>query len=681
MRRMRRGPRLEEDRDVDYKETYFRLLGFAKPYLSLIIIVLVLALIGSFVGIIPDQIMGVAVDRIFNYAQMSEQVEETALPDTGIDDPEPPTTPEQQFARALPVTPYVDRITDFITERWLENITPALGEALVLALIFMFLYIFSRGLNIIQGILTVYIGQSLIYDVRKKVYDHLQRLSFKYFENNRTGDVMARVVNDVDSLADVIVGPVIEVVTNVSGLIFVLYFCLIWDWKLTLMALIAVPILILVTKYFGTKLRINFRKLRRRIGDLNGLLQDNISGIRVIKAFSREEHEFERFDEKNQKNFESRLKLGILFRVFRPIINFLNQIGTLVVLCFGSLQVYRGLISPGIFVTFFRYLPRLYNPITGFSRFYHQIQRALASSERVFEVLDTEPEIEDIPDAIELKEVEGHVEFEHVNFSYDEESQVLQDINLEAQPGEMIAFVGPSGAGKTTLTNLIPRFYDPTEGSILIDGHNLKKIKAKILRKNIGIVQQDPFLFNDSIKNNISYGNLQASEEEIKKAAKAANCHQFIKDFSEGYETQIGERGVKLSGGQKQRVSIARAILADPKILILDEATSSVDTETEILIQKAIDNLVKNRTTFVIAHRLSTIQGADMIVVMDKGQIVETGNHQDLIEKEGLYRKLHDMQFYATLKNREGNEAQESMLDNSSGGFPGLEDDDIFGNK
>lgn len=649
MRHMHHLPRPEEKEEHNYKETYFRLLNYAKPYWHLITVVLIFALVGSFIGVLPTQVMGVAVDKIFSFSRgeigdsggtiSSSPANQQASERAG------PTSVKKEFRKSIPIAPYIDRVAEYISVKWLSEYSPALVISVTLALTFLALFIVSQGISIIQGFIMVYVGQSLIYDMRSQVYEHLQRLSLKYFEDRQTGDVMARVVNDVDSLAQVIVGPVVRFITDIWSLIFVLYFCLSWAWELTLLALIAAPLLILVTKFFGKLLRKSFLELRQRIGELNGLLQDNISGIRVIKAFAREIHELGRFNQKSRENYEVRVRLGKLFRVFRPVIELLNQVGTLVVLCYGSILVFRGEIGPGIFVAFFRYLPRLYRPITGLSRFYNQIQQALASSERVFDVLDTEPEIKDAPDAVALDKVKGEVEFKNVHFSYDSDSEVLTDISLKARSGQMIAFVGPSGAGKTTLTNLIPRFYDPKKGNIFIDGYNLKELKSEPLRNQIGIVQQEPFLFNDTVKANIAYGELGASDEEIIDAAKAANAHKFIMEFSDQYEAEIGERGVKLSGGQKQRLSIARAILADPKILILDEATSSVDSETEILIQKAIDNLVKDRTTFVIAHRLSTIQHANLIVVLDDGKVVEMGKHEELLAQDGLYTRLHNVQF------------------------------------
>jgi len=642
MHYMRHLPTPDEKDEHNYKEAYFRLLKYAKPYLPFISIILICALVGSFIGVLPTQVMGVAVDKIFSFAR--GDVGQSEQPSFSAEQRDSGQGPGG-FRKTIPIAPYVDRVADYISTKWLSEYNPALVISITLALTFLTLFFVSQAISIIQGFIMVYIGQSLIYDMRSQVYQHLQRLSLKFFEDRQTGDVMSRVVNDVDSLAEVIVGPIVYFITDVFSLFFVLYFCLSWDWKLTLLALIAAPMLILVTRFFGRILRKNFLELRQKIGELNGLLQDNISGIRVIKGFTKENHELEKFNKKSRENYEVRVRLGKLFRVFRPIIELLNQVGTIVVLCYGSILVFRGDIGPGIFVTFFRYLPRLYGPITGLSRFYNHIQQALASSERVFEVLDTQPEIKDAPDAISLETTKGEVEFKNVDFSYDNEIEVLKDINLKANPGQMIAFVGPSGSGKTTLTNLIPRFYDTTKGDIFIDGNNLRKLKVEDLRKQIGIVQQDPFLFNDTIKANIAYGKLGASDEEIVKAAKAANAHDFIMDLPKEYDTEVGERGIKLSGGQKQRLSIARAILADPKILILDEATSSVDTETEILIQNAINNLVKDRTTFVVAHRLSTIQHADQIFVLDNGKIAETGKHEELLAKDGLYKRLYEVQF------------------------------------
>jgi len=630
------GGQQEEEPKVEFKKTYFRLLGYAKPYWYLVAIVLCLSLVTSFISVLPMQVMGVAVDEITGFGRTDV---------TGGDESAPARRGGRGVSSNIPIAPYIHRIARYVSENWLVGYSPALTIALVLSGAFLALFLVARAISVAQGFIMAHLGQSLIYDMRSQVYSHIQRLSLKYFEDRQTGDIMSRVVNDVNSLERVIVDPVRGLIMDICSLGWVLYFCLRWDWKMTALALTAAPLLIIVTRFIGRLLRKNFRELRQKIGEINGLVQDNLSGIRVIKGFAREQHELGRFNDKSLENYQVSVRLAKIFVVFRPIVDFLNQIGTLVVLCYGSIQVFNGNITPGVFVVFFQYLPRLYGPITGFSRFYNHIQQALASSERVFEVLDTEPDIKESPNAVELPKIQGRVAFGNVSFSYDGNIDVLRDINLNAEPGQMIAFVGPSGAGKTTITHLIPRFYDATKGDISIDGHNLKDVKLDSLRNQIGIVQQEPFLFNDTVKNNIAYGKLGATDGDITAAAKAANAHEFIMELPQQYDTPIGERGVKLSGGQKQRISIARAILADPRILILDEATSSVDTETEILIQKAIDNLVQNRTTFVVAHRLSTIQNADLIVVLDQGKIVEMGKHEELLAKSGLYTRLHRVQF------------------------------------
>ena len=609
-------------------EVYARLLQYVKPYWHVAATVLALTLVTSFMSVLPVQAYGLVIQEL--------------APATAVDR----VTGQLKAGRSrIPIERPIRAAAEFLRGRWFTGTDARCVMLVTISVAFLLLHAVAHGVEVTHGFIMARLGQRVIYDMRSEVYRHVQALSLRFFEDKRTGDIMSRIVNDVNSLQQVIVQPVITFLTDMLRLGWLLYFMLRWDWPLTLLTLLVVPLLLTVTAIFGTFIRREFKALRRKVGDLNALTQDNISGIRVIKAFCREEHEAGRFDEKNEDNFRQNVKLARMFSVFRPVITMLNEIGTVTVLCFGGYRVLTGAMEVKEFVTFIAYVGMLYGPVTGLTRFYNHIQRAVASTERVFELLDTEPGITSRPDARTIPRLAGRVELRDVSFSYANEIEVLSEIGLAAEPGQMIALVGPSGAGKTTLTNLIPRFYDPTRGTILVDGHDLRELEVASVRGQMAMVLQEPFLFNDTVGNNIAYGKLGATEDEIVASAKSANAHQFVMELPEQYDTQIGERGIKLSGGQKQRVSIARAILADPRILILDEATSSVDSETELLIQNAIMHLVEDRTTFVIAHRLSTVLHADLIVVLDRGRVVEAGRHQELLAGGRLYAKLYEMQF------------------------------------
>jgi subfamily B ATP-binding cassette protein MsbA len=586
-------------------------------------LVLLLSVGAALLSTLPPQVIGVAVDSLRPAEVM------------------PGGNPQAQLQLAGPL----QEVAVWVSDRWGGAVHPALLQYGAFGAVFLLLCLLSGLFQAAQQILMARVGQRLTYDMRGQVYRHLQGLSLSYFENNRTGDLMSRVVNDVNSLDQVIVGPVVGFLTDLFRLAWVLYFCLTWDWMLTLSALAVGPLLILVTTLFGRVMRKEFRRLRTLIGDLNVIANDNISGIRVIKVFSREDHEAERFDEKNRGVYEQNLRLAGLFAGFRPLVEFLTRAGSAVVLCVGGYQVVTGSMSPGMFVVFFTYLGMLYGPLTGLTRFWAFIQRAVASVERVFEVLDTEPAVKERPDARSLGALRGEVAFQDVRFAYENGPEVLGGISLQVSPGEMVALVGPSGAGKSTLIHLILRFYDCTSGRIQVDGHDVNGLQVRSLRRQMAMVQQDPFLFNDTIRANIGYGRAGADDRGIEDAARAANAHQFIASLDKGYDTVVGERGIKLSGGQKQRISIARAVLADPKILILDEATSSVDSESETLIREAIDRLAGDRTTFVIAHRLSTVLHADQILVMEDGRVVDRGRHADLLARGGVYERLYRLQF------------------------------------
>lgn len=510
-----------------------------------------------------------------------------------------------------------------------------------IVIVYFFRGIFFYG----QTYLMSYIGQRVIIDIRKAIYSHLQRLSISYFERHRTGKIMSYVTNDVAALQNALIESVIEFVTEGSVLIGSMGTMFYIHWKLTLLTLITLPLVAKTINVFGKKLRTASSVTQERTADITSVLQETLSAVRVVKTFVREEYEIERFSKENYLNFRAQMKTAQLSATLTPVIEFLAAIGVTVIIWYGGWEVINGDLTAGALIAFLIYAVNLSNPIKRLSRVYSNIQKALAAAERVFEVLDTVPEIQDAPDAKELPAIEGNVTFHNLTFEYKPGEAALRNVCLEAKAGQMVAIVGPSGAGKTTIANLIPRFYDPISGFVAIDGINIKTVKLDSLRKQIGIVPQETVLFNGSVYDNILYGDLDGSEDEVFAAAKAANAHEFIVQMPEGYETQIGERGSKLSGGQRQRIAIARAILKNPRVLILDEATSALDTESEKLVQEALDKLMEGRTSFVIAHRLSTVLRADQILVMERGQIIERGTHTELLSLGGLYSKLYHVQF------------------------------------
>lgn len=620
--------------------TYIRLLGYLRPYWHKAVVILILAAVSAYIAVLPTQILGIAVDEI----RIADRFIKT-MPGNPSDEKASNKTSFHEQKNSIPLSRPLLTASHSIQKYRFEGYNPTIVTLVFLAVSFILMHAFHSGITLIHGFITSELGQRLIYDMRNQLYGHIQRFPLQYFENTKTGDIMSRLMNDVNSLEQAVVGPVITFITDMFKFGWILYFCLKLDWQLTGIALFVCPFISLCTYNFGKRIRRVFRSLRDKTAELNSLIQDNISGIRVIAGFAKEAEEMERFRNKNHENYNLYVRILKLVSALRPIVDLITETGAVVVICLGGYKVLQGQLSAGTFVIFFPYLQMMYSPITGLTRFYNQVQRAIASTERIFEILDTPHDLKDVPDAINLPPVRGVVEFKNVHFRYSPDTEVLTDINIIAHPGQMIAFVGPSGSGKTTLTKLIPRFYDPTNGGIFIDGYNIREVKIHSLRRQMAMVLQEPFLFNDTVRANIAYARSDATEKEIEEAARAANAHDFIAGLPKGYDSVIGERGVKLSGGQKQRIAIARAILANPRILILDEATSSVDTETEQLIQNAIYRLVKNRTTFVIAHRLSTILHADLIVVLEKGRIVETGLHHELLAHGGLYKKLFEMQF------------------------------------
>ena len=496
-----------------------------------------------------------------------------------------------------------------------------------------------------QSYLVSYIGQKVIIDVREVMFRKFQRMPMAYFDKHQTGETMSYITNDVAAIQAALVDNLIEMVTEGSILIGSIVMMIMLDWKLSLLTLVVIPLVGQAMKIFGRKLKRNGTLIQERMADITSLLQESVSSIRVVKSFVREDYEIKRFCRQNELNFQAMMQNVRLTSLLTPTVEFLAALSVTFIVWFGGYEVVNGVLTAGSLVAFLTYAVNLANPVKRLSRVYGSLQRAMAAVDRVFHVLDLPETIKDKPDAALLPATDGHVELRHVSFEYKKGVPALSDVSLEAKPGQMIAFVGPSGAGKSTIANLIPRFYDVTEGAILIDGHDIRDVTIASLRGQIGIVPQETMLFSATVRENIRYGRLDATDEEVEAAARAANADAFIRALPQGYETAVGERGLNLSGGQRQRISIARAILKNPRILILDEATSALDTESEKIVQAALDKLMEGRTSFVIAHRLSPIFDADQIFVIDGGQVKERGTHEELLKQGGLYSYLYNIQF------------------------------------
>ena len=506
-------------------------------------------------------------------------------------------------------------------------------------------YSISAILSYVRNVTMHILGERIILHLRKEVYTHLQALSVSYFDSRQTGEIMSRVTNDSEAVEEFVIHAADTVIADAMRVVAMCVIMLMISTKLALVALVPVPFILFKACGFTRRIRPMYRSIRERLAEMNAKIQENITGIRVIKAFSREDHEYGNFENDVNAYFDMRVQAIRTWTKFFPSIELIVSADTILFWAVGSILVMKGQTTMGTLVMFSMYMQMFHAPVGNLVQINDVVQRSLAAAERIFEVVDEEPLIKDSPDAVELPRIEGRVQFESVNFGYEDGDEVLKDICIKTEPGQIVALVGKSGAGKTSIVNLIPRFYDPISGRVLIDSYDVKHVRQDSLRRQIAMVLQDTFLFNGTIKDNIRYGKLDATDDEITEAAKAANAHEFIKEMSNGYDTEIGERGIKLSGGQKQRMAIARAILADPRILILDEATSSVDSESEYLIHRAMDRLMEGRTTFVIAHRLSTIKHADQIITLEHGRVSEVGDHKSLLEQDGTYSQMYAMQF------------------------------------
>jgi len=520
------------------------------------------------------------------------------------------------------------------------------------------LALFALGIYTVRGILQFVrsymahvAGWSVVADVRSDVYAHMQKLSLRFYEDKQTGQLLSRVVNDTDLIEHLIAHAIPDVVANTILLAGVIMVLSRMNWQLTLLSLIPVPLIVLAMQGFTKYVRPAFRTRQAELGELNAAINDNLSGVREIKAFTREDSESHRVGDHILRYRDSMLRALRLMATFHPFVEFASSLGTVVLIYFGGRFILGETLAIDDLVAFFLYLELLYQPVRALSGVWESVQQALAGAERVAEILDEDPDIVEKSDAIDLPErVSGGINFNNVGFRYTVGGTVIDGINLKIKPGMVVALVGPTGVGKTTMANLIPRFYDVCEGSITLDGYDLRDLTIKSIRQQISIVLQDVFLFHGTAGENILFGGQDATKAELIQAAKIANAHDFIMRLPDGYDTMIGERGVKLSGGQKQRMAIARAVLKDDPILILDEAASSVDTETEQLIQQSLEQLMIGKTVIVIAHRLSTIRNADLIVVLEGGNIIETGTHEELMAVNGLYRHLNEVQAEDGLK-------------------------------
>lgn len=516
------------------------------------------------------------------------------------------------------------------------------------------------GLQLLKGVLTYgqsflgeFIGQKVAYDLRNKMYDRIQRLSFAFHDKAQTGQLMSRATQDVESIRMFVGMGSIRVIYVFTTFISILIIMMLINWSLTLVSIVCLPFIVLIAANFGAKLRPLWTSIQQQMASMSTVLQENLTGIRVVKAFSRQRLESEKFEREARILYDKQIGQVKIQAFSGPLMNLMTGIASALIIGYGGMLIINQRLTAGELTQFYFYIVLLVQPIRMLGFIINQVSRGIASGQRIFEVLDTESAVKEKPNAVSLTHIRGDVKFEDVYFSYTglnsfkSNGNILEDVNLEAKPGEMVALLGATGSGKTTLINLIPRFYDVTAGRITIDDIDIRDITLASLRKHVGIVQQEIFLFSASIKENIAYGAIDATMEAIIAATKTAELHEFIHNLPQGYDTWVGERGVTLSGGQKQRLAIARTLLINPRILILDDSMSSVDTETEFLIQRALRELMKGRTTFVIAQRLQTVKDAQQIFVLDKGKIVESGTHSQLLQEGKIYREIYELQLKA----------------------------------
>ncbi len=607
------------------KRLYLYIVGFwqLKAVMVLIVLTTVLDILSpAIIGFIIDMVKAIATG-------------ETVVPGSGVEG--------LAFSILTPVASWYNAAS---------GSDPLKGTLLIFSISLVFIAIVTGLFTFSQRYMTTIVGQRATYNMRNDMYNSLLEQSFSFYDQQRTGQLMARATGDINMLGRFFQMGVRMLVSSVLLLVLVLYSLASIDLKLTLISVTVIPFVFLATREFSKRVGPLWAQVREQNGVITSVLQENLAGVRVVRGFSREEYEEEKFSTELQEFFDINVTVARIRAFFMPLATFISSIGFVLIIWYGGNQVIAGALTVGSIVAFYFYLARLMRPVRMIGFMTSMIVRAIAAGNRVFDIIDAEVEVHDRENAVEVSEIEGHIIFEDVWFSYDGTNMVLNDIDLDVRPGQTIAILGATGSGKSSIINLIPRFYDISKGSIRLDGTDLRDLKIKSLRGNIGIVRQEPYIFSTTLRENIAYGVQNASITAIREAAKSAKIDDFIESLPEGYDTKVGERGVTLSGGQKQRVAIARALLKNPKILIMDDSTSSVDTNTEYEIQQALDELLENRTTFIITQRLSSIKKADYIIVLEDGEIAEEGTHDELYEKDGIYRKLYETQISGAADGR-----------------------------